>query len=167
MSKIKFAIIMVMCLIMFTGCTEAETKENEKAAETEIETEVTTELDSWFDDAKEFDKLDWPDSEISLSSKIPVPDWSEYGEVGYDIESLFYVQIGYSAVDNFNDYITICRDEYEFNIEQHEEEGFKYYAENEEGFAIELTYNPYDKFVSIKAIRNPETWNKWWETETE
>lgn len=152
MKPIKFAIIMVLCLFIFAGCTNVETKE--------------TELDSWFDDAMKFDEYEWPDSDISLANKIPIPEWSDHGEISYDIDYLFYIQIGYSTLDDFNNYIKECqKDEYGFNIEQHEESNFRYYAENKDGQAIELLYNSNDKFVSIKVIREPSTWNKWWETE--
>lgn len=161
MTFINLVIIMTLCLVNVTGCTMSDnTTENIEASETQ--------LDTWFDDAMVFEKYEWPSSEHSLSTDIPKPDWSENGEIGYDIDYLFYARIGYSTLDDYNNYVKECqKDDYGFIIEQHEQKDFRYYAENEEGHAIEILYNANNKFIAISVIREPSTWDKWWKTEVE
>lgn len=169
MSKIKFAIIMVMCLVMFTGCAEAETKETEKVVTTEqetvvieTETEQSTEMDSFFDDAKEYDEFEWPDSKITLSSKVPVPDWSNKGNILSNSESSCWIEVGYACREDFESYIEKCKD-LGYTENTYESNGIVpiYFADNGEGIGVQVSYNTIDKFISIQVTPDPDDWGYW------
>lgn len=143
-----------------------------QAEETEVETETEfTRLDDpWFEDATEFDKYEWPTSEFSLSRLIPETTWSPYGQVDFDIDSLYMIRVGYSTPDDMNKYIELLQDEdiCGFTLNQHIDEDFRYHAEDEEGRCIDLLYNGYNQFLSIELWSDNSNSEEWWlETETE
>lgn len=70
-------------------------------------------------------------------------------------------QVGYSTVDEFNDYVKACQDAgYTNNC--YSEPGYFYYGTDSDGYAVQLTYNQCDHYITILATDVPDVWNKWW-----
>ena len=92
---------------------------------------------------KNQEKLEWPDS--GISTVIPVPDF-DYGTIKIDTKDRF-------SADIYN----VEREDYEFYVEECEEEGFiinsksdsdKYIAYNESGYKIRIQFNEDDKKIT-------------------
>lgn len=177
----NFAIIIaVIFSLVFAGCadqtqaqytTEATTEviiETTAEVTTEPTAEVTTtpteEMISNIPNAKEFPEMDWPT--FGAATKIPTPEWSNHGEILIDSETGLWVQVGYSTLDDYRDYMKACQDagyiENYYNVA-----GYMYYGENADGYAVQLTYNQYDHYISIQVTAFASEWNKWWVEETE
>ena len=115
-------------------------------------TNVTlTEVDvSQFPDAYEHDVYSWPT--FGLGIEIPIPTWSNRGYIWVDEADGYRCEVGYTTVDNFNDYKTAVRDAgFTLNYKNASD---AYYAENEEGVGILIVYSDYWYEMEISVGRN-------------
>lgn len=173
----KFAVIIaVIFSLVFAGCADQTQAQYTTEAIIETTIEATTEMSTEattipteetlpdIPDAKEFPEMEWPT--FGAATKIPVPDWSNYGEILIDSETGFWAQIGYSTLDDYRAYVKACQEmgyiENYYNVA-----GYMYYGENADGYAVQLTYNQYDHYISIQVTAFASEWNKWWVEETE
>lgn len=160
MAKTKIiitTIIATVCIGVFGGCSNNDIEETaSESSDILTETEVTSDIPG----AKEYDEIEWPS--FGVVEKVPVPTWSNRGEILVDSELLHWSEVGYSTVDDFNDYVKACQ-EYGFTEHYYNKPGYMYYGENADGYAVQLTYNQYDHYVSIQITNNAAEWNKWWE----
>lgn len=171
MKKFTIAAIILSISLMFAGCTITI---DSKSADISTESEVTesvleesiTEEESIPDipGAKEFDTFEWPT--FGAVTRIPVADWSDRGMILADSENTFWVQVGYSTQDNYNEYVKACQ-EAGFTEDYYNVAGYMYYGANTDGYFVQLTYNEYDHYVAIQTGNVDAGWNKWWEEETE
>ena len=61
----------------------------------------------------------------------------------------------------FNDYVKICQDA-GYTNDCYSEPGYFYYGADSDGYAIQLTYDQCNHYITILATDNPDMWNKWW-----
>lgn len=163
----KKFIAIILSISMFAsvmcGCSSNDNnKTTNDSIETNTETNTETavqEVDiSEFPDAQEFDEFEWP--AVGLSEKLPVPMWSNRGDVIQNSENLLWVKVGYTTVDDFNEYSTACYDA-GFSKNFYQLQDNIYYGENEEGYAVLLAYS-LDSYVVIKVSNDTSEWDKWW-----
>lgn len=162
MKKLAIIVILSLCMI-FVGCTNNTEKFTETQSETNV-TETTEEASSNIPNAKEFPEIEWPT--FGAATKIPTPDWSNHGEILVDSETSFWVQVGYTTLDDYTSYVKACQDS-GFTNDYYNSEGYIYYGANSDGYAVQLTYNQYDHYVAIQVTANASEWDKWWLEETE
>ena len=115
-------------------------------------TNVTlTEVDvSQFPDAYEHDVYSWPT--FGLGIEIPIPTWSNRGYIWVDEADAYNCEVGYTTVDNFNDYKKAVQDAgFTLNYKNASD---AYYAENEEGVGILITYTDVWYEMNISVGRN-------------
>ena len=166
---ISVILILVLCFAI-VGCSKqvnAETTEaigaptnaTTEPATIEPTTVPTTESSIDIPNAKEFPEITWPT--FGIVTKVPTPDWSTCGEILVDSEMLFWGQVGYSTVDDFNAYVKACQDA-GYIEDYYSLPGYFYYGADSEGRAVQLTYNEYDHYVAIQVTINAAEWNKWW-----
>lgn len=110
-----------------------------------------TEIDiSQFPDAYEHDVYSWPT--FGLGIEIPIPIWSNRGYIWIDEADRFYCEVGYTTVDNFNNYKKAIQDA-GFTL-KYKNASDAYYAENEEGVGILITYTDVWYEMDISVGRN-------------
>lgn len=137
-------VILAICVSMF-GCAAR------------IDPKAPAEVDiSQFPDAKEFDVFEWPNT--GLGAKLPVPMWSNRGHIFLDSENTVWTQIGYSTLDDYNDYLKACQDA-GFTLNYFSLPDNMYYGENEEGCAILIIYSDYEYFIDVKIATDADTLN--------
>ena len=115
-------------------------------------TNVTlTEVDvSQFPDAYEHDVYSW--STFGLGIEIPIPTWSNRGYIWVDEADAYKCEVGYTTVDNFNDYKKAVRDAgFTLNYKNASD---AYYAENEDGIGILIIYSDYWYEMEVSVGRN-------------
>ena len=110
-----------------------------------------TEVDiSQFPDAYEHDVYSWPT--FGLGIEIPIPTWSNRGYIWFDEADRFYCEVGYTTVDNFNNYKKAIQDAgFTLNYKNASD---AYYAENEEGIGILIIYTDFWYEMDISVGRN-------------
>lgn len=164
------AIILSICLI-FAGCTiTIDSKSADISTESEVSEPILEEATAEeneepipdIPDAKEYPEFEWPT--FGAVTRIPVADWSSKGQILADSENTFWVQVGYSTQDDYNDYVKACQDA-GFTEDYYNVAGYMYYGANADGYFVQLTYNEYDHYVAIQTGNVDAGWNKWWEEE--
>lgn len=141
----------ILCLVMsFVGCTNSVI---------DIFTESTTPI---IQNDKEFPEIEWPT--FGAATKIPIPTWSNYGEILVDSETEFWCQIRYSTLDDYENYVNACQ-EAGYIDDQYNDDGYMYYGSNDDNYGVQLTYNKYDHYVAIQVTNDSYNWDKWWEEE--
>lgn len=153
MKKFIFVIILILCLAI-SGCCKQPSSEN-----TDISESTSAESSTEIPNAKEFPEIAWPT--FGIATKIPTPDWSNHGEILADSEVLFWSQIGYSTLDNFNNYVKACQDA-GYTEDYYSMPSYFYYGADSEGRAIQLTYNQLDHYIAIQVTIDASEWSKWW-----
>ena len=110
-----------------------------------------TEVDvSQFPDAFEHDIYSWPT--FGLGIEIPIPTWSNRGYIWVDEADAYNCEVGYTTVDNFNDYKKAVQDAgFTLNYKNASD---AYYAENEEGIGVLITYTDVWYEMNISVGRN-------------
>lgn len=158
---IAITIILSICLT-FVGCTvtNSENATDISKETVEVTTNITEEFVSDIPNAKKFDEMAWPT--FGLATEIPIPEWSNCGEILVDGETTFWAQIGYSTLDDFNDYITVCQDA-GFTEDCCRVSEYLYYGANADGHAVQLTYNQFKHYIAIQATTDADGWDKYWE----
>lgn len=186
MRKFTIAGVILSVCLAFAGCTPtAETEPNtapidiseesivEETLVEENDSEVTVEenetpVDDMFADAKEFPEIEWPT--MGAATKVPTPEWSNYGNFLGTTNSNTYlwVEIGYSTLNDFSDYIELCQDFGYVNDVYVDYDCLTpiYYGEDETGAAVQLTYNPMKYYLAIQYTDDGASWSKWWEEDT-
>lgn len=105
---------------------------------------------SQFPDAFEHDIYSWPT--FGLGIEIPIPTWSNRGYIWVDEADAYKCEVGYTTVDNFNDYKKAVRDAgFTLNYKNASD---AYYAENEEGTGILIVYSDYWYEMEVSVGRN-------------
>nr|DAL32301.1 MAG TPA_asm: protein of unknown function (DUF4969) [Caudoviricetes sp.] len=128
MKKIIATIISLIVLISLTAC-------GSEGGATVKQVDPTK-----FPEAEHFEEFAWP--EFGISEKLPKPDWSNRGEVEWDMDTYFSVNIGYSTKADFDSYVKECYDA-GFTVNYYNNEtiiGDMYTASNEEGYMISVVY---------------------------
>lgn len=149
----KKCIIAIVALSLCLGCAAC------KSSETPVEP-PTEETIVDIPNAKHFEEFEWPT--FGAATKVPTPDWSKNGEILSSSESLFWAQVGYSTMDNFNSYIEACKDS--GYIENSYTAGdYLYYGETLDGYGVQITYNKYVHYIAVQVTANAEDWDKWTE----
>lgn len=180
MKKFTIAAIILSVCLMFVGCTtsiESElttvpidiSEEESIVEETLVEAEESEiSVEDTFPDAKEFPEIEWPT--FGAATKVPTPTWSNRGEFlgTSESESYLWVQVGYSSLNDFSNYIKLCQD---WGYTENAYIDYDcltpiYYGEDESGCAIQLTYNTFDYYMAIQYTADTSDWSKWWEEET-
>lgn len=163
------AITLATCLL-FAGCTiTIDSKSADISTESEVSEPISEEVTAEetipdIPGAKDFDTFEWPT--FGAVTRIPVADWSDRGLILADSENTFWVQVGYSTQDNYDDYVKACQDA-GFTEDYYNVAGYMYYGANADGYFVQLTYNEYDHYVAIQTGNVDAGWNKWWEEESE
>lgn len=113
-------------------------------------------------DAEYFDEFVWPT--FGLATKIPIPSWSKWGLfLGNETsETYCWVQVGYSTLDDFNDYVKACQDA-GYTEDSYYKNGYMYYAVDSDGRGIQVHYNQWSHFLDIQVTIDPSDWDKSWE----
>lgn len=146
-----------------TGCEKQQkdkTSKQTQVAEEQVEETNNDEYVTDIPNAKEFPEIEWPT--FGIVTKIPEPTWSNHGEILTDSELNHWSEIGYATVNDFEEYVNACQDS-GFTVNSYYEKGYMYYAENEDGEVLQLTYNQYDHYVGIILDNDVSGWSKWWE----
>lgn len=174
MKKFTIAGVILSVCLMFVGCTiTINSKTDDVSNESEVtesvqeETIVEEETEEAIPDipgAKAFDTFEWPT--FGAVTRIPVADWSNRGLILCDSENTFWVQVGYSTKDNYDNYVKACRDA-GFTEDYYSVAGYIYYGANTDGYFVQATYNQYDHYVAIQTGNVDAGWSKWWEEESE
>lgn len=141
--------IMAVCL-SFIACDRTSTSPTEAATEPATES---------LPNAKEFPEITWPT--FGAATKIPTPDWSSNGKILADSETTLWVQVGYSTLDDFNNYVKACQDA-GYTEDYYNVPGYIYYGADSDNYAVLLTYNEYDHYIAIQVTANAAEWDKWW-----
>lgn len=164
------ALILATCLL-FAGCTitinsKPDDASNESEVTESVQEESIVEEETIPDipGAKEFDTFEWPT--FGAVTRIPVADWSNRGLILCDSENSFWVQVGYSTKDNYDNYVKACQDA-GFTEDYYNIAGYMYYGANADGYFVQLTYNEYDHYIAIQTGSVDAGWNKWWEEEAD
>lgn len=130
-----FIILVIIIVIAAYGMAKSAREAAEKAAEKSAEQST---------------EYIWPDS--TLAGMIPQPD-SKYGKVTMENESLLDIDIYKISKDQFEAYISSCKDS-GFTVDYTKMD--KYYsAENEDGYSLSLSYNSEEKILNI-SISAPD-----------
>lgn len=169
MKKFTAIIAALSLCLAFAGCANASTDIPTEAPTTKViettipeTTAAATEPKETLPDipnAKEFPEIEWPT--FGAATKIPVPDWSNHGEILIDSETGFWGQIGYTTLDDYTAYVKACQ-ELGYIEDYYNVAGYMYYGANADGYAVQLTYNQYDHYVAIQVTHDAASWNKWW-----
>ena len=163
----KFRITVILSLVIvlvLTGCgKKANVDENDSAIPEhsgEFQTAETTEdVDNTADE--EFEKIEWPTS--GIATMLPAPDWSDYGKIYSDSETMFWCDIECSALNDFTNYIEICK-EHGFTENQHYTKGYGYYAETSDAQGVQITYNQWGESIGIEIRYDAESWDAYYKT---
>lgn len=91
----------------------------------------------------------WPDS--ILGSRLPKPD-SKYGEISYESESKFHINIYDMSKEQFKAYVDECKN-MGFVLGATRFDGY-YSANDENGFSLNINYNEEEKILRI-LLRAP------------
>lgn len=194
MKKLSIIVFILSICLLFASCTitigaepsaevvdPPETNVDEvavEAEETELSVEEPTPLDPVpeliaeveaktppeIPNAKEFPEFEWPT--FGAATKVPTPDWSNYGEILIDSEIGFWGQVGYTTLDDYDTYVKACQ-EAGYIEDYYSVSGYFYYGANADGYAVQLTYNQYDHYLAIQVTAYASEWDKWWVEETE
>lgn len=169
MKKFTAIIVVLSLCLAFAGCTitigftnPPATEPVESTIPETTEAPTTAPAEETLSDipgAKEFPEFEWPT--FGAVTRIPVADWSTHGTILANSENSFWVQVGYSTLDNYNDYVKACQDA-GFTEDYYNAEGYMYYGANADGYFVQLTYNQYDHYVAIQTGSVSAGWNKWW-----
>lgn len=137
------AIALILCSLAYVlcGCTSSKKFE---------------EVDpSNFPDAKEFDIYEWPT--LGIGSEIPVPNWSNRGDIKKDSADYFKAEVGYTTQENYSNYIKTIQD-FGFVIDYSSDE-HRYHAKTDNGWDIELYYSDSRMMLRIEVARKAEDLN--------
>lgn len=171
MKKFIGIIVAISLIFALSACTKNDDSVKPSDVETTIGTEATeiieeteepttNEIDiSKFPDADEYDEFEWPS--FGVTENIPVPTWSNRGEVYFDTSETFCGEVGYTTLDDYNSYVKQCQaDGYVENY--YSAPGYLYYAENADGCAVLLMYDDSGEYMQIQVTTNPESWSRPW-----
>lgn len=168
MKKIISIVAIIAMIFSLSACTKKEDNimsfnaENIDSTEATEETEKPTSNDidiSKFPNADEYDEFEWPS--FGITENIPIPVWSNRGEVYFDTSETFCGEIGYTTLEDYNNYVKQCQEEgYVDNY--YSAPGYLYYAENTDGCAVLLMYDDFGEYMQIQVTTNPESWNRPW-----
>lgn len=159
--NIAIILMTLLLLVFFTACSETDKVDTDIPTE---ETTETTESPTNIPAAKEFPEIAWPT--FGAATKVPIPEWSTHGEILIDSETDFWAQVGYSTQKNYDDYMKVCQ-EIGFKENYYNMDGYMYYGENTDGYAVQLTYNKDDRYIAIQVTANADEWDKWWKENDE
>lgn len=158
-------VIMIICCIaivcLFTGYFMNKVNKLEvRSGPITPEKAATVDWGEW--EPREYPEFEWPT--LGIATKIPVPDWSANGVVYINSENRIWVYVGYATYDIFEDYTEECK-----QLGYTEELYFKssglvpfFYAENEKGHAIKVSYITTDHTLSIDASCDASDYQKDW-----
>lgn len=96
-------------------------------------------------------EIKWPSSEIG--QLIPIPD-SNYGKIQRESPDSFYIYIGNTTEEKYNDYVELCRSA-GFDVDYSKGEGY-YRAEDSIGNKLSLSYEGNNTF-SVSMDKAEET----------
>lgn len=102
-------------------------------------------LDITLDAPMKLGPIEWPSSDLGW--EIPEPD-SLNGKFSYEQENKFFVYIGDTTREDYNDYVTLCAD-YGFTVDYSKGDNY-YRASNEEGYKLSVEYVGFN-IISIEA----------------
>lgn len=113
-------------------------------------------------DAIEYDVISWPTS--GAVTKIPIPSWSNRGKFfsSETSETNFWAEVGYTTLDDYRNYIEACK-QARFVNDMHEENDSLFWAVNEEGYGVQLTYISWGKYLGVQVTSDAASWSKYWE----
>ena len=100
---------------------------------------------------EDYEKYAW--NEIALSDMLPTPD-SPYGEIISNSESYLALYINKSTEEQYNQYIEACKEK-GFTIDM-EKTGSLFYAYNEAGYKLSLSYYDYSSEMHISLTESRE-----------
>ena len=151
---LTIAILAVAILVGFLcGCKSGSliVATNEDIARPGTTNATLTEVDvSQFPGAYEHDVYSWPT--FGLGIDIPIPTWSNRGYIWVDEADAYKCEVGYTTVDNFNNYKKAIQDAgFTLNYKNASD---AYYAENEDGIGILIVYSDYWYEMEISVGRN-------------
>ena len=109
--------------------------------------------------ADEYPEMTWPT--FGIATKIPKPDWSNCGTIYIDTERWFWCDVGYSTLDNFNDYVKLCQ-EAGYNLNTVCKNGYFFYGEDEERRGLQIMYNEWGHSIGIEVQIETADMQKWW-----
>lgn len=137
----KKFIALILAVVIFAGfaCGCGATNVKDEIILEEVDT-------TQFPDAEEYDIYSWPT--LGVASQIPVPTWSNRGLIIYESADCFSCQVGYTTVDDFNNYIKELQD-FGFVLNYQASVGQIYYAETEDGWAVLLMYSEPTSMMSL------------------
>ena len=137
------AIVLIICsfVVVLCGCTS-----DKKLKEVDM---------SKFTDAEEFDIYEWPT--VGIGSEIPVPNWSNRGDIRKDSADYFKVKVGYTTQENYSNYVKTIQD-FGFVVD-YSNDDHRYYAKNYDGWGIELYYSDNRMMLRIEVARHAEDLN--------
>lgn len=145
--KKYIALILVVVIFVTLACGCGSTNVA-KAGSKDIQ---LSEVDiSQFPDAYEYDVYSWPT--FGLATEIPVPTWSNRGYIMFDEEDRFSCDVGYTTVENFNNYKKALQDA--GFVVNYKNSSYAYYAETETGLAVLVIYSDYWYELGIAVGRN-------------
>ena len=93
----------------------------------------------------------WPDS--ALGAMIPAPE-STKGEFSYEHEDSFYISVCDTPKEQYNDYVSAVRDK-GFTVD-YSKTDTTYYANNEAGYHVSITFDEEGKQIMDVSINAPE-----------
>lgn len=145
-----------------TSIESKETTEEIESGTIETELSESGHANLSIPDAKEYDIFTWPEN--GIVTKIPTPTWPDRG-VFYGSETsevTFWAEIGYTTLDNYNEYIKACK-EMGYDLNVYEDPGYTFWGENEEGYGVQLIYVPWSRYMGVQVTNSASTWEHWWE----
>lgn len=146
----------IMCFITGYFASKIGEPEPEPKPDTESPTE---EVVSTIPDATDFPEIEWPT--FGFATRLPTPDWSNRGEIVYSTERDIHIHIGYSTLEDFENYVEACK-ELGYTENTYSVPGITYYGENAEGNAAHLHYNQYEHYVTIIGKLDGASYFKYW-----
>lgn len=162
MKKNALVIMLVCCVAItcfITGYFASKIGEPEPESSTEP---PAKEVSTTIPDATDFPEIEWPT--FGFATKLPTPDWSNKGRILSTSELGIYIYIGYSTLEDFENYTEACK-ELGYTENTYSEPGITYYGENAKGNAVHLHYNQYEHYLSIIGKLDGASYVKYWDKE--
>lgn len=157
MKKITIAMLILLSVTAcFTGC-DANQVSTKSTDETQA---ATTDWGEW--KPAEYPEYEWP--KYGIATKLPTPDWSNNGAIYIGSENRIWIYVGYATFDIFEEYAKQCED-LGFNKNTYmSRNGLVpyFYAENEKGYAVKVSYITTDHTLSIDASYDSSDYTKDW-----
>lgn len=163
----KFIIIMFTLLFIttcFAGCSSNQmlSKPMDETTSANEASETSTAIDWGEWEPVEYPEYEWP--KYGIAVKLPTPDWSNNGVIYIGSENRIWIYVGYSTFDIFENYVKQCKD-FGFNVNTYmKRSGLVpfFYAENENGYAVEVHYITTEHTLSVDASYDSSDYTKDW-----